>query len=99
MYTIKQLNLSNKVTYKYISSLTFRKLTHPKLPPNSIITGALIGVRLASLVLPGTCSMQKATHRNHDWVHVAADGTQICVYDATVATAIPVNVLPCPGTH
>jgi hypothetical protein len=38
MYTIKQLNLSNKARYKYISRLTSRKLTHPELPPNSILT-------------------------------------------------------------
>jgi hypothetical protein len=30
MYTIKQLNLFNKVRYRYISSLTSRKLTHPE---------------------------------------------------------------------
>jgi hypothetical protein len=99
LYTIKQLNLSNKARYKHISSLISRKLTHPKLPPNSILTGALICVCLASLVIPGTCSTHKATHRNLAWVHVAADGTQICVYDATMATTIPVNVLPGLGTH
>jgi hypothetical protein len=38
MYTIKQLNLSNKARYKYISRLSSRKLTHPELPPNSILT-------------------------------------------------------------
>jgi hypothetical protein len=53
MYTIKQLNLSNKVRYKYISSLISRNLTYPKLHPNSILTGALIDVCLASLVVPG----------------------------------------------
>jgi hypothetical protein len=75
MYTIKQLNLSNKVRYKYISSLTSRKLTYPKLHPNNILTGTLIDVCLASLVIPGMCSTHKATHRNHAWVYVVADGT------------------------
>jgi hypothetical protein len=83
----------------YISNLTSRKLTHPKLPPNSILTGALVGVCLASPVIPGTCSTHKVDHRNHAWVHVVADGTQIRVYDATVATAIPVDVLPGLGTY
>jgi hypothetical protein len=65
LYTIKQQNLYNKARYKYISSFTSRKLTHPELPPNSILTGALIGVRLASPIIPGTCSMHKAAHGNH----------------------------------
>jgi hypothetical protein len=69
-----------------------RKLTHPKLAPNSILIGALIDICLASPVIPETCSTHKAAHRNHVWVHVVADDTQICVYDATVATAIPVDV-------
>jgi hypothetical protein len=99
LYTIKQQNLSNKARYKYISSFTSRKLTHPELPPNSILTGALIGVHLAFPIVPGTCSTHNATHRNHAWVHVATDATQIHVYDATVAPAIPVDVLPDPGTH
>jgi hypothetical protein len=81
------------------SLLQYRKLTHPKLPPNNILTGALIGVCLVSPVVPGTCSTLKATHRNHAWVHVAADGTQICVYDATVAMTIPVDVLSGLGTY
>jgi hypothetical protein len=98
-YTIKQQNLSNKVRYKYLSSFTSKKLTHPKLPPNSILTGALIDVRLASPIVPGTCSTHKATHGNHAWVHVATDATQIRVYDATVALAIPVDVLLDPGAH
>jgi hypothetical protein len=99
MYTIKQKNLSNKARYKYISSSTSRKLTHPKLPPNSILTGALIGVRLVSPIIPGTCSTHKASHGNHAWVHVATYATQIHVYDATAAPAIPVDVLPDPGAH
>jgi hypothetical protein len=99
MYTIKQLNLSNKARYKYIRSFTSRKLTHPELPPNSILTGALIGVCLASPVVPGTCSMHKATHGNHAWVHVATDATHIQVYAATVAPAMPAEVLPAPGAH
>jgi hypothetical protein len=65
MYTIKQQNLSNKARYKYISSFTSRKLTHPELPPNSILTGALIGVCLASPIISGMCSTHKVTHRNH----------------------------------
>jgi hypothetical protein len=92
MYTIKQQNLSDKARYKYISRFTPRKLTHPELPPNSILTGALIGVRLASPIIPETCSTHKATHENHDWVHVATDATQIRVYDAMAAKAILVNV-------
>jgi hypothetical protein len=56
LYTIKQQNLSNKARYKYISSFTSIKLTHPELPPNNILTGALIDVCLASLIIPGTCS-------------------------------------------
>jgi hypothetical protein len=99
MYTIKQQNLSNKTRYKYISSFTSRKLTHPELPPNSILTGALIGVRLASPIILGTCSTHKTTHRNHAWVHVATNATQIRVYDATVAPAIPVDVLLDPSAH
>jgi hypothetical protein len=99
LYIIKQQNLSNKARYKYISGFTPRKLTHPKLPPNSILTGALVGVRLASPIVPGTCSTHKAAHGNHAWVHVATDGTQIRVYDTTVASTIPVNVLPDPGAH
>jgi hypothetical protein len=99
MYTIKQQNLSNKARYKYISRFTSRKLTHPKLPPNSILTGALIGVRLAPPIVPRTCNTHKATHGNHAWVHVATDATQIRVYDATAAPAIPVDVLPDPGAH
>jgi hypothetical protein len=99
MYTIKQLNLSNKARYKYISSFTSRKLTHPKLPPNSILTGALIGVHVASPVIPGSCSTHKADHRNHAEVLVATDATQICVYDAMAAPAIPADVLPAPGAH
>jgi hypothetical protein len=99
MYTIKQQNLSNKARYKYISSFTSRKLTHPELPPNSILTGALIGVCLASPIVPGTCITHKATHGNHAWVHVVIDATQICVYDATMAPAIPVDVLPDSGAH
>jgi hypothetical protein len=95
MYTIKQLNLFNKARYKYISSLTSRKLTHPELPPNSILTGALIGVCLTSPVIPGTCNTHKGAHGNHAWVHVATYGTQIRVYDAT---ATP-TVLPDHGTH
>jgi hypothetical protein len=79
LYTIKQQNLSNKTRYKYISSFTSRKLTHPELPPNSILTGALIGIRLASPIAPGMCSTHKATHENHAWVHVATDATQILV--------------------
>jgi hypothetical protein len=43
--------------------------------------------------------MHKATHRNHALVDVVADDTQICVYDATVATTIPVDVLPGLGTY
>jgi hypothetical protein len=43
--------------------------------------------------------MHKATHRKHAWVHVAADGTQIYVYDATVATTIPVNIFLGLGTY
>jgi hypothetical protein len=65
LYTIKQQKLSNKARYKYISSFTSRKLTHTELPPNNILTGALIGIRLASPIIPGTCSTQKATHGNH----------------------------------
>jgi hypothetical protein len=99
LYTIKQLNLSNEARYKYISTLTSRKLTHPELPPNSILIGALIDVRLASPVVPGTCSTHKATHENHAWVHVATDATQIRVYDATTAPTIPVDVLLDPGAH
>jgi hypothetical protein len=57
LYTIKQLNLSNKARYKYISSFTSRKLTHLELPPNNIRTGALIDIRLASPVIPGMCSI------------------------------------------
>jgi hypothetical protein len=99
LYTIKQLNLSNKARYKYISSFTSRKLTHPELPPNSILTGALIGVRLASPIISGMCSMHKAAHGNHAWVHVVTDATQIRVYDATAAPSIPADVLPTPGAH
>jgi hypothetical protein len=99
LYSIKQLNLSNKAIYKYRSSFTSRRLTHPELPPNSILTGALIGVRLASPVVPGTCSTHKATYGNHAWVHVATDGTQIRVYDTTTAPTIPADVLPGPGAH
>jgi hypothetical protein len=99
LYTIKQQNLSNKARYKYISSFTSRKLTHLELPPNSILTVALIGVRLASPIVPGMCSTHKAAHENHAWVHVAIDATQICVFDATTAPAIPVDVLPDPGAH
>jgi hypothetical protein len=99
LYTIKQQNLSNKVRYKYISSFTSRKLTHPELPPKSTLTGALIGIRLASPIIPRTCSTHKATHGNHAWVHVTTDATQICVYDTTVAPAISVDVLPDPGAH
>jgi hypothetical protein len=99
LYIIKQQNLSNKARYKYISSFTSRKLTHLELPPNSILIGALIGVRLASPIVPGTSSTYKAAHENHVWVHVATDATQIRVYDATAAPAIPDNVLPDPGAH
>jgi hypothetical protein len=99
LYIIKQQNLSNKGRYKYISSFTSRKLTHPKLPTNNILTGALIGVRLASPIVPRTCSTHKATHGNHAWVHVEIDATQIRIYDATAAPAIPVDVLPDPGAH
>jgi hypothetical protein len=99
LYTIKQQNLFNKARYKYISSFTSKKLTHPELPPNSILTGALIGVCLASPIIPGTCNTHKAAHGNHAWVHVATDATQIRVYDATVTPAIPVDVLPDPGAH
>jgi hypothetical protein len=99
LYTIKQQNLSNKARYKYISSFTSKKITHPELPPNSILTGALIGVRLASPIIPGTYNTHKAAHGNHVWVHVATDATQIYVYDATAAPAIPVDVLPDPGAH
>jgi hypothetical protein len=99
LYTIKQQNLSNKARYKYISSFTSRKLTHPELPPNSILTGALIGIRLASPIIPGTCSTHKAAHGNHAWVHVVTDATQIRVYDATAAPAIPVDVLLDPDAH
>jgi hypothetical protein len=65
MHTIKQQKLSNKARYKYISSFTDRKLTQLELPPNSILTGALIGVRLASPIVPGMCSTHKAAHGNH----------------------------------
>jgi hypothetical protein len=99
MYTIKQQNLFNKARYKYISIFTSRKITHPELPPNSILTGALIGVRLASPIIPGMCSTHKAAHGNHAWVHVVTDATQIHVYDATVAPTIPVDVLPDLGAH
>jgi hypothetical protein len=99
LYTIKQQNLSNKARYKYISNFTSRKLTHPELPPNSILTGALISVHIASPIIPGTCSTHKATHGNHAWVHVVTDATQIRVYDTTAAPAIPVDVLPDPGAH
>jgi hypothetical protein len=99
LYTIEQQNLSNKATYKYISSFTSKKLTHPELSPNNILTGALIGVCLASSIIPGTCSTHKATHGNHAWVHVATNATQIRVYDTTAAPAIPVGVLPYPGAH
>jgi hypothetical protein len=99
LYTIKQPNLSNKARYRYISSFTSRKLTHPELPPNSILIGALIGVRLVSPIVPGTCSTHKTAHGNHAWVHVTTDATQIRVYDTTVAPAIPVDVLPDPGAH
>jgi hypothetical protein len=99
LYTIKQLNLSNKARYKYISSFTSRKLTHPGLPPNSILTGALIGVCLASPVVSGTCSTHKAAHGNHAWVHVVTDATQIHVHDSTAAPAIPVDVLLAPSAH
>jgi hypothetical protein len=99
MYIIKQQNLSNKARYKYISIITSRKLTHQELPPNSILIGALIGVHLASPIIPGTCSMHKAAHGNYAWVHVATDATQIHVYDATAAPAIPVDVLLDPGAR
>jgi hypothetical protein len=62
MYIIKQLNLSNKARYKYISSFTSKKLTHLELPPNRILTGALIGVCLASPIILGTCSTHKDVH-------------------------------------
>jgi hypothetical protein len=65
LYTIKQQNLSNKARYKYISSFTSRKLTHPKLSQNNILTGALIGIRLMSPIVPGTCNTHKAAHGNH----------------------------------
>jgi hypothetical protein len=99
LYTIKQQNLSDKARYKYISSFTSRKSTHPELPPNSIQTGALIGVRLSSPIVIGTYNTYKATHGNHVWVHVATDATQIRVYDATTAPTIPIDVLPDPGAH
>jgi hypothetical protein len=99
LYIIKQQNLSNKARYKYISSFTSRKLTHPELPPNSILIAALIGVRLTSPIVAGTYSTHKAVNRNHAWVHVATDATHIRVYDATAAPAIPVDVLPDPGAH
>jgi hypothetical protein len=99
LYIIKQLNLSNKARYKYISSFTSRKLTHPELPPNSILIGALIDVRLVSPVVLGMCSTHKAAHGSNVWVHVATDATQIRVYDAMTTPAIPVDVLPAPGAH
>jgi hypothetical protein len=99
LYTIKQQNLSNKARYKYISSFTSRKLTHLELPPNNILTRALIGARLASPIVSRMCSTHKAAHRNHAWVHVVTDATQIRVYDSTAAPAILVDVLPDPGAH
>jgi hypothetical protein len=63
------------------------------------VAGALIGVCLASPVVPAMRSTHKAAHINHAWLHVAADGTQICVYDAMVAMAIPVDVLIDLGTN
>jgi hypothetical protein len=99
LYTIKQQNLSKKARYKYISNFTSRKLTHLEFPPNSILTGALIGIRLASLIVLGMCSTHKAAYGNHAWVHVATDATQIHVYNTMMAPAILVNVLPDPGAH
>jgi hypothetical protein len=75
LYTIKQPNSSNKARYKYIGSLTSRKLIHLELPPNNILTGALIDVCLASPVIPGMCNTHKATHENQAWVHVVTDAT------------------------
>jgi hypothetical protein len=99
MYTIKQLNLSNKAGYKYISSLTSRNLTHLELPPNNILTGALISVRVASPIVPGMCNTHKAAHGNHAWLHVVTDATQICVYDATEAPVVLADVLLDLGAH
>jgi hypothetical protein len=47
----------------------------------------------------GMCITHKTAHRNHAWVHVVADGTQIYVNDATVVMTILVDVLPGLGTY
>jgi hypothetical protein len=79
--------------------LTCTKYTHPKRPPHSSIKGVLVGVLLVPPIILGTCSSHPAMHRHRVEVHESVDATKLCVEEATVAPAIPVDILPLSGPH
>jgi hypothetical protein len=79
--------------------LTCRKYTHLERSPHSTMKGALVDVLLAPTVVPGTCSSHPTTHIHHAGVHGPKDATKLHVDEATVASAIPIDVLPLSGPH
>jgi hypothetical protein len=74
------------------------KVYSPSLPHNSL-KGALVSVLFVPPVIPGSCSSHPTTHKHHAGVHEPVDATKLCVDEATVASAIPVDVLPLFGSR
>jgi hypothetical protein len=61
---------------------------------HTILTGALVGIRLQCPVGPLARSMLSAAHGNHAGVQQLTIGPQLCVDTTMVSLAIPVDVLP-----
>jgi hypothetical protein len=61
---------------------------------HTILTGALVDIRLPCPVVPQACSLSSATHGNHARIQQSAEGPQLRVDEAVVSLTIPVDALP-----
>jgi hypothetical protein len=61
---------------------------------HTILTGALVGVRLQCPVVPRACSLLSAAHGNHAGLQQLAKGPQLRVDAGAVSLTVPVDVLP-----
>jgi hypothetical protein len=61
---------------------------------HTILTGALVGVRLQRPVDPRACSLLSAAHGNHAGVQQPAVGPQLYVDTSAVSLVVPIDVLP-----
>jgi hypothetical protein len=61
---------------------------------HTILTGALVGVRLQRLVGPRARNQSSTGHGNHAGVQQPAIDPQPCVDAAVVSLIVPVDILP-----